>query len=154
MHFAGAGAGDDLSVEHDGYAREHAACAYPESIFQISCSVCVRSVQRELGAGKDHGSVHAGEHGKKGGGRIRHGVCPMAEDEAVHVGEILVYPPSHLLPVERLDVGTVQADQLVCHHRTDIRDPRYPFQKILGIETGCKAIGGGFGGDGAPCGQK
>ena len=154
MHFAGTGAGDDLSIEHDGYTREHAARAYLEGIFQISCGVGVRIFQRELGAGKDHGSVQIREHGKKGGGSIRHSVCTMAEDEAVHAGEVLVYTPGHLLPVERLDVGTVQTGQLFCFYRTDVPDPRYPFQKILGIETGRQAAGSGFGGDGAPCGQK
>ena len=149
MGFAGASAQNDPTVKDDLNPMGSVAGSVAKSIHQVGFGIGDFQIDGLLAAGKNDRLWAVLNQIAERRGSIGHGIGSVGQYKAVVSFVMPTDGRSHLLPVGRGDIGTVQIAELNAVHLAEGGDLGTVTQDLLGGKLRGKTALGDFGGDGA-----
>ena len=104
--------GDDLAVKNNVYIMGALTACKEQAVREIGLCVGDLQVDGLLGAGDDDGLFRVLNQVGEGRGGVRHGICAVADHEAIVRVIMLLYGFSDEKPVLRLHIGAVDVQDL------------------------------------------
>ena len=154
FHFFCTGAGNDFPSEHKAHPAGRIIKSIGDTVPQVHSGIGNLHFQRPLGAGEHNGLRRVLYHIGKRRRRIGHGICAVADYEAVKGFIIFLYGMCDLHPVPTGHICAVYAKQVLRLQAAHIIHKRQKFQNFLRSQRRRQPMLCFVGGNGASGGKQ